>query len=521
MSRRMGCTGVGLNPLKLVLSFAFLCCVAPLLAGCGGHTTIPSAKVGSENHPILRTQTVFVNGSDSETGCILQPYDYMCWMMPNSTISFPNMTAQPFGGYPSWTCSATTWSMGFRNGGSAVRGLTPSVSPSSTGTDGSSCARTDTVNVTFTADATLPTGFAAFFTEYGANGQSWICDPGCTAASGGLLTGESVGLWKIWSGPMPVLRIRDINKAGLDVTNTSQSSVAGQNMSFQAFSSDGSALTNCQWTIGGTPVKNFAVSNTQGVITPLASTDLQNTSVSFYWTKAADSSVQVTCEIYGASGQPTEDASTQYTSEAPTSSVSASYGTIGADANYNQDYPACAPQTTLYLHYGNPCNTPSIAWTYTATADADEQGTIALFQLVDYNASGTYVDGSTFSSMSTYQSSEATCSDNVVPYSAPVSLPASSPATWSGLDAPAMNLTSFISAHEVNHFDDYFMYMPKNDTSGSSIWVTLQRLQWSWDAQTSYANGAWAAPIVNSQGSPATGSLDSTLPEWNCMYQNS
>ncbi len=211
-----------------------------------------------------------------------------------------------------------------------------------------------------------------------------------------------------------------------------------------------------------------------------------------------------------------------YVVKAPSVSVSAAYGAIAVDSNYSFPYPTCpSPDpTAAYLHFGNACNGLGILWRFSATADADEQGMIAMWQLVDYNASVTQPDGTIVSSVSTYNGSETACTDNGIPYETPTPLPASATATWSSVDAPALGLGNASSARIVNHFDDYFMYQAHSLTSGPSVWVSLNRLRWSWDAQTSYTNGAWSPATVNAETAPTVGSAYNSLPTWYCVFNN-
>ena len=181
------------------------------------------------------------------------------------------------------------------------------------------------------------------------------------------------------------------------------------------------------------------------------------------------------------------------------------------------------------LHYGNNCGTPGIRWTYSATADADEGGRIGMFQLVDEHIEGTDTSDHAITPLITKDSNnvESFCTDGGMEYAPDSPLNASSTGTWTGnppsqptFDSPAVPIDDKHSVQLYDQFDDYFMYKPSNVASGNSIWVTLRRLQWSWDASSTFTNGAWqdpptiyAAPLTLA---PGTADESHVLPAWHC-----
>ena len=165
---------------------------------------------------------------------------------------------------------------------------------------------------------------------------------------------------------------------------------------------------------------------------------------------------------------------------------------------------------------------------YTATADADESGRIGMFQLVDEHIEGTDDHDQPFTPIITRDSNtvEAFCTDGGMEYAPDSPLNASSMGTWTGnppwqptFDAPGVVLGGRHSVQLYDQFDDYFMYKPSSVASRGSIWVTLRRLRWSWDATTAYTNGAWQDPPTIYQSltlEPASADEYHVLPAWHC-----
>jgi hypothetical protein len=234
--------------------------------------------------------------------------------------------------------------------------------------------------------------------------------------------------------------------------------------------------------------------------------------MSFYWIKPfASSTVAVTCSLLTTAGAPfvTLTATADYTLKEPSPFAAASYGTIAADNTYHR-VPCGAPDPDTWLHYGDPCLPQhGITWDYSVTADSDEAGTITMFQLWQrYFSTQQRGQGSAF------------CSDNQIPYDPAVS----TAMHWRDDDSPAWDLTPLspaTAAYGSSNFQDYFMYKPADNSTGSSIWVALARLQWGWDASSSLVGGSWQPPTIYAQAAPAAASSYTDLPIWTCTSLNS
>ena len=444
---------------------------------------------------------------------------FKCYLEPSDSIAFSSLTAEPDYHGNALPCSATTWTIGPATnlGYSAVPGLTADESPPTTDSS-SNCQRIDTNSVTLTTSSTLSNSVA--HSVYTTEGTFTFENPPNSATCGNC---ESTGWWDLYPG----LHIKDVDE-GKYVENTSVKRVAGQHIDLQAWAPDSSALSSCKWTIPS-PFPNDAVDSYAWAVNPGASppsswstpkpssASLTNTTLQFYWINAQPAGdVKVTCTL---SNGAKLTAKATYTVIAPATTVTASYGSPGANDNYPPNAAYCN-QTATYLYFGNPCTTPGIKWQYKATATAKESGSITMLQLINRNTTGTN-EGSPPTPYSD-TTNNASWADNGEPYSSPVTLPASSSAAWSDLDAPATYLADKTALEMHDIFDDYFMYKPDDDSSGASIWVTLNHLTWSYDISTTWnaTTGFTDPPTVHSESLPVTAPTYTALPVWNGLYLN-
>ncbi len=238
-----------LNQIRLARSAIRAGLMAAIVSGlnaCGTHASVVpqsfSPQTLSTPSPPSKTMIEFA-GTVNGTGCVLDfprnpqlPYvswpQYDCYLLPNSSVTVPNLTAQPLGSEPGWGCSAVQWAMQFYFGANAVTGLTASTSPTTSGSDNTSCARTDTVSVTFTADSTLPTGADNFLTNYQANGIGTLCQNGsCSVQNGAFSNNETAADFWIHPGPMSATLCANLPGQNATLDNIIQNSPPVLNLS--------------------------------------------------------------------------------------------------------------------------------------------------------------------------------------------------------------------------------------------------------------------------------------------------
>ncbi len=343
----------------------------------------------------------------------------------------------------------------------------------------------------------------------------------CTAP-----VGSEIGLQLELKGP---LEMKDALVSGGDVQGTSQTRVAGQLMSLTTSNPDSSGGTaNCTWNLPGYPsaiVAGYAVSAASAAASPLRSSALNAPGVAFYCTTAVPpGQVGVVCKNVGGDGASLS-AIAQYSAKMPSHTLSATYGQIAANTlYYASGGTSCSAQASdIYLHYGDGCNAPAIAWNHSVTADGNEAGKISAFQLRKFSVTQPPAQST---SMPAY------CADGPIPYDQyQTSVPAGKSATWSDIngkpptDSPAFDIQGDSVFATSDSFDDSFMYMPNSSPAGPSIWVTLVHLSWSWTASWSQPTPApsqspppaqLAAEVVR----PSSGDGTTTLPTWQCALSN-
>ncbi len=99
-----------------------------------------------------------------------------------------------------------------------MSGLTPSISPSTTGSGNTDCTRMDSINITLAANSSVSDDFN--YTIYNADGNFQMC----LGSSCGNFTEQTAQL-KIWPG----LHIRDVD-LGTHVENSTVTRVVGQHV---------------------------------------------------------------------------------------------------------------------------------------------------------------------------------------------------------------------------------------------------------------------------------------------------
>ncbi len=279
---------------------------------------------------------------------------FKCYLEPSDSMTFNNLTAEPDYHGSALPCSATSWTIGPATGvgGYAVPGLTATESPATTDSS-SDCKRVDTTSATLTTSAALSNNFN--YSIYTTEGTYTVINPPNSATCTNC---ESTGWWDFWPG----LHIKDVDE-GKSVENTSVERVAGQHIDLQAYAPDSSSLSSCNWTIPS-PFPDDAVDAYSWVVNPAlsppsswstpkpSSASLMNTTLQFYWISAQPAGeIKVTCTL---SNGAKLTAKATYTVISPATTVTATYGSPGANDNYPPNLAYCN-QTATYLYFGNPC----------------------------------------------------------------------------------------------------------------------------------------------------------------------
>ncbi len=277
--------------------------------------------------------------------------------------------------------------------------------------------------------------------------------------------------------------------------------IVGQKIALQVKAQPSGAVSSIQWTVPGSPIKNYTQSDATATITNLAAADFQAVTTGFFWIAPGSFAVNVAATV----GGKRLTASVTCQVQAPTNVSMTSV--TGAVAVSN---PGIA-DSGLELHFGTNA-TPGISWTFKATAPASGAGQIVATQLVNTVRTHTPAGGA----QETLTSGGVYVLDSGVPYDPAVAIAAGSAATWLQTDSPGEPLTADLTQVSVkDQFQIYFMYQSSED---DSIWVTIGVLAWNWAGQTTIvppaANNSWSAPTGVSNSNNPSGSASTTLPVW-------
>ena len=366
----------------------------------------------------------------------------------------------------------------------------------------------DTVGAPWATVATLPTpNPSTQLSNYPPNTMvdvDWFwCAPGKTPG-GGCQAARSFGPNDLIIFIIGQLQITDNNTNTVVSDANAHTAIVGQAQNVStSITDDPYILPSPTWEIDGQAVKNYDI--TTGATTPLLPYLANASRLQFYWTAPGTQVVRV----YMSVGGVLMTTSATYNVIEPTVSVTATLGQVMV-APFN----GCGWSIPMALSLGQPCLSPSpgITWNYTATLPARVGGSINMTQLVQTNGTLTPSNCLTFTNTGAqfWLDSQPQYGNSAV------GAPGSTVSWNTYYDSPARSLVKGCNYESrTDAFRDFFMFQPTADNSGSSIWVTLERLEWSWSGASQYSSKtkSWGQPIspTANLGSPY-GSSD--LPYW-------
>jgi hypothetical protein len=295
------------------------------------------------------------------------------------------------------------------------------------------------------------------------------------------------------------------------------------------------------WTIDGTVFKNYTLdsSPTNPTLTSLASADLSNSEVSFFWTDTGNKSVKCNITLNGM----TYTGSVTFNVQAPSVNVTTQTGTIatGQDQNGDEVFEVGSPQLDGFNESASvttPYGFNAGQWTFlqvVTSLDHIHSNNTSYYEPDNSNpfldvsfpvpvgpsgsikdASGTKVnnpqlptDGTTYTFVDTPQD------DLTKPFSV-------SDRTSSGYGA--FHDTTIDGYTRNENYDAYVMFKPAGT---NSVWIALRVVHWSWAIDMSVvahnANGSFVWG-VNSQTEPTAGPImNVTNPpyDWHNIWQES
>jgi hypothetical protein len=294
------------------------------------------------------------------------------------------------------------------------------------------------------------------------------------------------------------------------------------------------------WTVGGTTVKTYSSLGLQTLnlaasppvcsapsATQLQAADLTQPQIAFYWidgdpgTNTVTNNVTYTATLSDGSTTPVVTAGFRPVKPSAISNTVEFNGqttTLVPPINITTGQGSAAT-----LSFGNSGGDLTDGITYNMNVSTTIGGNFALLQLVNYANTYTLASGGQSASTSNgvFVLDNGASSDGYPQYdgkSGIVQVP-SPGASWTLVDDPNVTFAGATAVTVTQQFQTYLMYQPPY---ASSIWVTLQMMNWNWNGQSAFTNGAWTAPTAFPTGSTAfsqnpTGNNSTTLPTWgNC-----
>ncbi len=321
---------------------------------------------------------------------------------------------------------------------------------------------------------------------------------------------------------LPIYLLRDNQ-----LVNGANNAVAvGQQVNLSVYA-PGLNITNYQWTIpgmgAGTAFKNYDPEGSpSNPYTPLASSDLTNSSVSFYYSDGGAKSLSCTLTVNGHPLViPVSLNSRRPTNATITATIE---GIVAVDTNYSENQPYAPPVT--YLHFGqgrlpNNGGMGFLASTITPPNDSSGKpfsGTFTWVQVIG-NDTITLTDGNGHQSQA--PGSPASGLDNQFPYFPP---------NWQlnpASDSPAVSLDGAIgdvNVHRSFSATMYLMWKPINlPNADGAVWVPLRAVTWSWAGTAIWSNSQWSLYSHSEPGpvGQVVPDFDETIePQWSQVTVN-
>ncbi len=276
-----------------------------------------------------------------------------------------------------------------------------------------------------------------------------------------------------------------IKMGGVDITNKTQDTIVGRRIPLTGEVINGTPTTK-SWSIPGRRIKNYTASSSYAAVTNLSSSDLQQSSIAFYWVDGGNGrevtyTVTVNEQIYSAK--------TTFNVKRPTATLTTTTGSVTISDAWG----------ALEMCFGIPA-APGITFTRTVTEPPGfSGGSVAWFQRVP----STYRRKQDNDEVWWRRSGISVC-DSHFPFPGHPLNPDICE------DSPGTVLTPYEQRRTVSDsFSMYVMYKP----TGTAIWVPLRKVDWNWSGECHRILFDWW--LDSSYHSTNPGSSDSTThPVW-------
>jgi hypothetical protein len=248
---------------------------------------------------------------------------------------------------------------------------------------------------------------------------------------------------------------------GSDVTGQTTNVIVGQQISLSiVITGSTTAPDHIQWGVPGTRIANYVANNSSGTLTTLDNLQIQT--ITFYWVDGGDNrQVQMSCKVNGVQF----DKTTTFNVKRPTAQI-----TVATNATTTVD----SATGVLAMHLGDvPPSTPGLAFSRSITLPAGfNSGSTQWVQVF-----------SKFNGGNNNVSFQRDGLDDVYPYDSHSSTSDSPLVTL-----PSSGLTSTFVDYTATM---WLMFKPAN-VPGTSLWVPLREVTWSWTATATFAGGQWS-----------------------------
>jgi hypothetical protein len=304
-------------------------------------------------------------------------------------------------------------------------------------------------------------------------------------------------------GDMTCTQVADVHikQGSNNITATTQNVIVGQQISLSVEVVGTTAeVSNIQWTVPGTRVANFVGSASSGTVTEVS--NLQVSPLTFYWTDGGDNrQVTLGCRI----GTTQFDKSATFNVKRPSASVTTETGIPKVSTCNGR----------LELSFGNAVGFtsclggPGIKLTRgSVTMPSGFTGDFQWAQLITGTTRTIVMNDGSLKRLSA-----SGVLDTVYPY------PTSILGTNVADDTPALELTNdFTSASIDDNYSMWLMFKPSG-VSGTSIWVPLRKVDWSWTATATRSGSTWTKGTSSNSPSPFDADA-ATHPTWTNNITN-
>ena len=244
-----------------------------------------------------------------------------------------------------------------------------------------------------------------------------------------------------------------------------------------------------QWTIPPTAVKNYEISDDEktGIKTPLATADLQASSISFHWVDGADDR---DVRVVATYKQKTDDQSARFHVKAPTLHSFGKQGALGTIAVRTANN-----QTRISTGEATPAS-QGISWAAKVTAHQNFGGKLRFTQIVRSKHTRTSLEDvvQKWTVPADWLDNHATYGGGL-PWdiAAGETLPK---AQLKATDTPASApLEGGYKKYQIEQYEfrTFLMFRP---TAPQSIWVPLGLIRWGWKGTAVIQNGVWIESTV-------------------------